>query len=136
MHTFTRKLIEKFRSLGWTPWRAQFVVDDRFYNTRLGTAIDLILRDRQNQVIYTEIKAGYHGYWRTAQGHLEAPLAHIESCPLNHACLQLALGIQLAKGCVPYPPNKAYVVQVETDGVFLFELPQWSVDAIKQIMPF
>lgn len=95
----------------------------------------MIFRDRDNNVIYTELKAGYHGYWQEPQGNLKAPLEHIPSCPLNHAQLQLAMGMYLSSGNVPVAATKAYVIQVESQGVFLFELQQWAVDAIKQLMP-
>jgi hypothetical protein len=110
------------------------VVYDANGGTRLGTAIDVLVLDHDNKRLALEIKAGYHGTWTVAEGFMQAPLAHIPNTPQNRAFLQLALSMRLARSSLRHPVSRAYVVQVEVDGVFVYELPQWSVDAMDTVI--
>jgi hypothetical protein len=134
MHPYTKKLLDAFREWGWKPLYGQFVVYDQTHGSRLGTALDLVMVDNDRRVIAIELKAGYHGYWTREQGQLAGNLAHIGSCPRNHAMLQLAMGCLLARGRATI--HQAFVVRVEEDGVFREELADWAKPAVLQNMPF
>jgi len=136
MHAYTRKLLDQFKVWGWRPKVGQLVVADTVYNSRLATALDLVMIDATGAEVAVEIKSGYHGYWDQGSDFLNAPLATVRNCPLNHAQLQLAMGVVLARGDVRVRLTKAFVVRVEEEGVFRYPLEPWAMDAVKAEMPF
>ena len=111
---FTRMLIQAFKTWGWRPVKAQVVVGhDR---ALVGTAVDLLVRDKRGRFVVVEIKCGGEGYLTKSAGALEAPLQTVPNCTLFHYILQLLI-TQLLFKRVYKKHSLAYVVVVSNAGV-------------------
>lgn len=133
MHPYTRKVIDTASRTKWKPWSGQYVVHDSLYGTGTGTALDLVFVDTtQKHLVPVELKTGFHGYWDQPQGRFATPLLrHVANTPFHQASLQLAVACFLGEisGRLPKQSlERARVLRVEEDGVFVYELPAWAKD--------
>lgn len=103
---------------GLEPVWPEFQVYDE--TLRIGTAIDLLARDRAGNVVLLEFKTGYSGYFaekhesRFYRGPFSRTRLGLAFSPLHDAQLQLWLAMIILKRCygISYARMKAYVLNV------------------------
>jgi hypothetical protein len=129
----TKALLRCFARARLSIVHAQYAVGARQTTNGFGTALDLILKDRDGRLIPAEIKFNFGTYWDRALGRLESPLGHVPSCPLHHAILQLLMGVELARRSDPrlrmLRPECGIVFRVVGQRVDAFPVsrfPWWS----------
>lgn len=117
IHPYTTKLINAFKAWGWRPVSAQHPVGTKAFGS-VATAIDLIVKNEQGDIILVEIKCGYDGYWEKPNGQFAAPFADIPNTPCGQAMAQLIFGHFLLTRTQPHiVPKFAYVVNANKSGV-------------------
>lgn len=103
---------------GWVPMLPEFQIFDE--ELRIGTAVDLIARDRDNNIVLLEFKTGYSGFFaekhetRFYRGPFSRTRLGLAFSPLHDAQLQLWLAMLILKRRygIPYARMKAYVLNV------------------------
>jgi len=124
LHHYTAKVMSLLRQFSWTIIAGQHVVAHPTY--RVGTAADLVVRDREGKIIYLEIKCGYSGTWEASRSHITVGKhSDLDNSPKYHALLQLAFTMWLGAMGSAYRPDSGYVVRVHDGGISLHEMRDW-----------
>lgn len=115
------------------PIYAQLPVGDQ--DLRVATMVDLVCRDMAGRIVLVELKCGFDDYFHVPnQGHMLAPLNHVEASFRNKAWLQLWLTTEFYQHTEhqfhQYKYATSYLLHVyENDkGVLTHsftELPEW-----------
>lgn len=117
-HAYTRNLIAAFRTWGWKPVTGQLCIGSLSFT--VGTAIDLVFLNTDQQMIIVELKCGFDGYWQTPTGMMLAPLDDVPNSPLHQATVQLLFGELLMNLTTRHRPVHAWVVLANGLGVTRF----------------
>jgi hypothetical protein len=132
LHPYARRAIKAMARWGWKPVGAQYCVGS--LPLRLGTAIDMVVEDARGRRFLLEIKTGMDTWIAEAQGALREPFEFIPNSPLNHALLQLAVGLLLAPEAVQRTVYRCYVVQLTEAAIKRHLCPKWAKKAAKGML--
>lgn len=91
----------------------------------IGTYVDMKCTDLQTyETILVEQKTGYHHTsWLHATGQMAHELRAFSNCPLNQACLQLAVSCYLFEQTYRQRVARAYVIRIYDSGTSYHLLP-------------
>ncbi len=86
---WSNALITFFKAQKWTPVKAQKIVGLAHY--RVASAIDLLMRNEQKELILVEVKTTTGSYFTKSGGQvLSKPFEHVPSSAQTHAFLEAA----------------------------------------------
>lgn len=128
----TRDMIKARREWKWTSLVAQFPIYCQ--QIKVGTRVDEILIDENNNLIFIDNKRGYENYFTKANGFMKGPLHDVSNAPCNQHFLQVMIEIAMAKymyGIKNQP--RAYIIQVTPSGVIPHKLPLWCTTRLREV---
>lgn len=133
---YTAKLLEALRKKGLIPVVAEF--SDFYEDLRIASAIDLLCySSKSGELCPIEIKVGGDNYFRRDSGSLQNPpsLRSFNNCPLHQAYLQLLFYRGMLVHHYPqFAIGSCYVMQIRSNGVDKFKLPQSFIDAQDELL--
>lgn len=130
LHPYTKKAIQFMREFSLKPLFAEFPVGDN--SKKVGTALDMVVVDTQENIKILEWKTGLNNYILRASGNMKGPRFLKETysnSPLNQAFVQLLFSViffeQTTGRTVGNSSNGdfAYVVNINEEGVVYYKLP-------------
>lgn len=133
VHPYTTKLVSFFQEMKWRPVAAQYVVGGVAFGS-IGTALDLVMRNAENELLILEIKCGFDGYWQEAKDDMKG-LSKVANTPCHQAMAQLLFGHLLLIRTQPLRPKHAYVVNVNKTGVRTYSAKEceWGRELLKDL---
>lgn len=131
-HAYTQRLIQKFKEWGWKPVQGQYCVGT--LSTGVGTAIDLLMRDREGRLVAVELKCGFDGYFQTPVAMMKPPFQKIPCCPLNRARMQLLFGYALLLLSSNLRPASLYVINVNKSEIDAYKVEGSSVGHLSKAL--
>lgn len=96
---------------------------------RVGTAVDLVCRDKHNTLVLVEIKCGFDSYYYHHTEHnMEPPFQDQDDSPHNQHQIQLALTMVLfcRTRNIPMTNVRGIVMRSMSAGVTIHHLAQWA----------
>ncbi|MCA1799893.1 MAG: hypothetical protein LC650_01180 [Actinobacteria bacterium] len=111
----TKSVLNCLHRNGYRGLHAEFIVYDETQG--LGTAVDLVCLDRNNRVVFVELKTGYHDAFLDTKKNakLRGPFADIPDTPLNRARTQILFAQALYRRTHRLAPLGC-VIHVDRDG--------------------
>lgn len=133
---YVERIISALESRKLFPIASEF--QDYFNNVRIGSAIDILCEDRENNgVAIVELKIGGENYFEKASGSLVAPrsLTNMSNSPRNQALLQLLAYRAMITTNYPYVRvTRCYVLQARTDCIMMYGLTKEFVSAQDELV--
>jgi Holliday junction resolvase-like predicted endonuclease len=144
LHDYTKHFIHVCKQKGWEPIDTQFAVGSPYTKTKLGTAIDLVVRDKKTKkFLAIEVKCGHNDYFKIPckkanNGKMAKPFEQVDNSALNQAYMQLVTGMCIHDNNREYSKRsyslkEGKVVQITDNGANVFSTPQWCADFWKHL---
>lgn len=93
IHEYTRQIMHFILRQKWRPLVAEFNLADR--TLKRATAIDMVLLNEQDKLVFLEFKTGYAGYFKAASGQMHGALSELDNSPYSQAHAQLMASVLL-----------------------------------------
>lgn len=131
---YTNKILDAIESKGWTILSTQLAVGH--VDSRVGTAVDIKVRDRKGRVLIIEVKSGYNGVfdaefpsekeWAWCTGNMKKYPANAKI----YALIQLLWTWLLHNNSAPVKADMAFVLNVSDAGVKFHKPSEEFVDLV------
>jgi hypothetical protein len=91
MHDYTKRFMRLLINRGWEPIGSQVVCGSS--DARMGTAVDLVVRDTRNndKIVVIELKCGFDRYLDRFHSQMLPPFEHMTDCPRFQFQVQLLM---------------------------------------------
>lgn len=122
LHEYTRNAIAWMMKYELEPLFAEFPVADETLS--MGTAVDMICADQDDNLVLIEWKNGMNNYIHRASDNMQGPFeTDFSNCPLNQAFLQLCFTKLFFQASTGITVKQCFVANMNEDGVVHYELP-------------
>lgn len=127
------KLIPYLRDNEFRPWATQYPVCHP--TARVGTALDLVCLNEEDEFVIFEIKVGFERYYHNHTGHkMQVPLSFLTDSTFNQHQLYIAFACDLFKKSYPALPlneSQCAVLRMtcDRDPLDVCPAPLWGRDS-------
>lgn len=122
-------LIDFLEARHYIPIKSQVIVGSLL--TSVATAIDLLCRNRNHEIVVIELKATRHtcmDYYQHQYGNLNEPLNFVPMSLCNLDLLQLALTTRLLRSHAKVPVREAKLIRLSGNALACYDLPVWAAN--------